>query len=72
MKYWKLPKYIVLLITLSIAVLIVVAISYSGSQIKRNLDSIIFLNDNWTIELDGNVLENVDITTADITADDNT
>ena len=66
MKYWKLPKYIVLLITLSIAVLIVVAISYSGSEIKRNLDSITFLNDNWTIELDGNVLENVDITTADI------
>ncbi len=66
MKYWKLPKYIVLLITLSIVVLIIVAISYSSSEIKRNPETVTPINDNWAIELDGRTLENVDITTADI------
>ena len=66
MKYWKLPKYIVLLITLSIVVLIIIAISYSSSEIKRDPKTIRLINDSWTIELDGRTLENVDITTADI------
>ncbi len=66
MKYWKLPKYIVLLITLSIIILVVVALSYSSSDIIKDINTVTALNDNWTIELDGRVLENVDITVADI------
>ncbi|MBR4668289.1 MAG: GGDEF domain-containing protein [Butyrivibrio sp.] len=66
MKYWKLPKYIVLLITLCIVVIIVFAIQASNTTRKRIPHTVRKFNEGWSISVNGNALEGDDLVRVDI------
>ncbi len=66
MKYWKLPKVFVLVLTLALLIILFIVIKSTTEEIRLTQSSVIELNDCWTLEREGQKTANIDISAEDI------